>query len=151
MGWSAIASFAVAGALGGAVNAWTTDNVFVAPRRVIAGPDRRVLRVGLAISVAVGAAGGVGAALAFWPSLSVSDTSLTDSVRALMGAAIAGLLPARYVTDRADKRLLRAAVCAASAAPAAHPETVRAMENRPPAAVLSAALGLAPGDRRQPR
>jgi hypothetical protein len=43
-----------------------------------------------------------------------------------------GFGAARLATNEADKRLLHEAVCKASAAPAAPPDTVRAIEVAPP-------------------
>jgi hypothetical protein len=55
-----------------------------------------------------------------------------------------GFVAARLATNEADKRLLREAVCKASAAPAAPPETIRAMETAPPWDVYTTTDALMP-------
>jgi hypothetical protein len=55
-----------------------------------------------------------------------------------------GFGTARLVTNEADKRLLHEAVCKASAAPAAPPDTVRAMETAQPWAIYLTTDALLP-------
>ena len=66
-----------------------------------------------------------------------------DVLQVVVGLLI-GSLGARWLTNEADTRLLRAAVCKAAAAPAADPATIREMEIAPPAALLETATALEP-------
>jgi len=133
----------LAGATGGILNALLSDNVFLLPHFVSIG-KRRIVRPGLLVNVAVG-----GLAI-FSAFRALEDVSCSPPIMsggrllaAVLGAVIMGALSARWVTDEADKRFLRAAVRVASTAPAAHPDTVRAMEVAPPYVVYVTALRLA--------
>jgi hypothetical protein len=55
-----------------------------------------------------------------------------------------GFVTAGWLAAERDKRLLRQAVCRAATAPAAHPDTVRALADASPDAVFEAVKALVP-------
>jgi hypothetical protein len=130
------------GAVGGVINAALTDNLRLWPVRVSSGSARQIGRVGLVINVITAGTG----ALVVIAALALQGCSV--DVRTLgtgtLVAALIGFLSARCVTDHVDKRLLREAACRACAAPAAHPDTIRAIRHATPYAVLAAADELIP-------
>jgi hypothetical protein len=130
------------GAGGGAVNAVLTQDTQLFPSIMQIAPRRRLVRVGLLGSIAVAAAA---AMAAIWV-LTAADCheSSGDTVALSTAGFLVGLAASRWVTNETDKRLLRAAVCKAAAAPAADPVTIRRMEEAPPHSVLSEADRLMP-------
>jgi hypothetical protein len=135
-----------AGAAGGALNAVWSHNLFLWPARPATHARLRLMRPGLVLQLAIGAAAALAAALAFLgpacPRLP-ADLSLT-----VFGGFLIGALAARWPSNEADKQVLRAAVIEACAAPAAHPDTTRAIELVPPYEVFVIATQLAPGQYR---
>ena len=132
---------AFAGAAGGMVNAIVSHNLFLWPFRV---SPVKVVMPGLVVNVAVGAMGAVGGVLAFCGGASHPPLTAGDLALSLAGSLLVGGLAARWVTNEADVRLLRAAATRACAAPAAHPDTARAMEIASPYEVFQTATDLVP-------
>jgi hypothetical protein len=69
---------------------------------------------------------------------------LKGHVLETVGAIMVGVLGSRWLTNESDKRLLRLAILKASTTPAAHPDTVQAIEVAPPHVVLALAASLEP-------
>jgi hypothetical protein len=134
--------WAFAGAAGGVVNAIVSHNRFLWPFRV---PPVRVVMPGLVANIVVGACAGLAGARAFSGAAPDLWTAPAGSLAlALGGALVTGGLAARLITNEVDVRLLRAAASRACAAPAAHPDTARAMEVAPPYEVFQTAKDLTP-------
>lgn len=136
---------AVAGGLGGLLNAITSHNVFLWPTRIAVSPRIRVVRPGLAINVLTGGVAALGTYEAFAGVAGARGAvmpSMTLGLAWVVALAL-GALAARWLTSEADKRLLRAAACRACTAPAAHPDTAATMEFAPPYEVYKTAETLA--------
>ena len=128
------------GGVGGLLNALHTNNLRPWPAfATTTARKRRVTGVGLLGNVCVAS---LAASLCVWGLAGLgsfiavpSDTQLL----ALLGTSLLiGFGAARLATNEADNRLLHQAVCQASAAPAAPPDTVRAMETAQPWAIYAA-------------
>jgi hypothetical protein len=132
---------ASAGALGATLNAVATHNGHLLPRFALS--RSRLVVPGLLVNVL---AGFVLCGVVSWVFLGLAGDAATDSGGSLRVAAgvVLGALASRAITGEADRRLLRAAVCAAAAAPAADAETIRTLAMAPPADVLRAAVALEP-------
>ena len=131
----------VAGAVGGLLNGVVSHNRFLWPCRLAAYSPFNIIRPGLALNVLFGTVAATGAFRAFTGDMSETPRNV---LLALGIAFVLGSLAARWMTNEADKRILRAALLRACAAPAAHPDTVKAMASAPPHAALEAANDLAP-------
>src|SRR5258705_326462 len=124
------------GSVGGALNAVLTDNLSWRPSRVMVSSHRRIVRPGLAANIFIGAAAAFGSFLALTGGgCPAGGRSIGSSLMVVLAGMFIGLAAARWMTNESDKSLLRAAACKACAAPAAHPDTVRAIEVAPPYAV----------------
>jgi hypothetical protein len=150
--WTALSPpfvwFALAGGIGGVVNAIVSHNLFLWPSRV---PPVRIIMPGLILNVAIGAGTGLAAVRVFGGAAPTIVTAPSgDLALALVGALFIGMLAARWVTNETDMRLLRKAVSWACAAPAAHPDTTRAMEIASPYEVFQTAKDLVPRFRSFP-
>lgn len=132
------------GAGGGLLNALLTDNLRLCPSIVRVTARTRIVRPGLAANLGLGALAAFGAFRALAPAHPPEARSSCSALLTVVGGLLVGLLAARWITNESDKRLLRAAACKASAAPAAHPDTVRAIELAPPFEVYNTADGLMP-------
>ncbi len=133
------------GAAGGVVNAAVTADLRLLPTFVKS--SRRVprlLRMGLAGNLAIAAAA---SQLCAW-ALAVPPAGQLYSAASPLALGVAsfciGFAAARLATDEIDKRLLHQAVCQASAAPAAPPDTVRVIESSQPWRVYTATTHLRP-------
>jgi hypothetical protein len=103
-----------AGAIGGLVNAFISDNGFVLPKM-----DNGIFRPGAITNVLIGAV----AAFVSWglygpnsQSLLVgadNTTKFTLSLAAFAGAVVVGVGGSRFLTNEVDKRFLKAAATAA--------------------------------------
>jgi hypothetical protein len=114
--WTCAALIAIAGALGGGVNALITDNGFVLPQT-----RRAIWCPGFLANVLIGAFAafaswsfyGSGAGVELAAVAQRSQISLTFS--ALAGAFLVGVAGARWITNEVDKRLLKESVKIAGA------------------------------------
>jgi hypothetical protein len=77
--------------------------------------------------------------------------SQTAVLMAGLAALVVGALSANWLSNRVDAQLLRAAARRAAESPAAHPETVAAMEAATPSAVFDCATRLVGPYRRRPQ
>jgi hypothetical protein len=107
--WSCAALVIIAGAVGGFVNALVSNNGFALPRRV-----KGVLCPGALSTVFIGAFAAF-ASWAFYGSgadLDVTDANALIHLRfsAVAGAFLVGVVGAKWITNEADKRLLRESV-----------------------------------------
>src|SRR5947208_473236 len=129
----AFSSICLIGAAGGFVNALLTDNMRPWPLIVRVTTRARVLRPGLGVNIALGV---VAAVAVFWAFGNLACASgirnLGSGLLMVVSGMFVGLLAARWVTNEADKRFLRAAFLKACAAPAAHPHTVRTIDTASP-------------------
>jgi hypothetical protein len=104
----------IAGSVGGFVNALVSNNGFALPRRV-----KGVLCPGALSTVFIGAFAAF-ASWAFYGSgadLDVTDANALIHLRfsAVAGAFLVGVVGAKWITNEADKRLLRESVNVAAA------------------------------------
>jgi uncharacterized membrane protein YagU involved in acid resistance len=107
--WSCAALIVIAGSVGGFVNALVSNNGFALPRRV-----KGVLCPGALSTVFIGAFAAF-ASWAFYGSgadLDVTDANALIHLRfsAVAGAFLVGVVGAKWITNEADKRLLRESV-----------------------------------------
>lgn len=107
--WSCAALIVTAGAVGGFVNALISNNGFALPRRV-----KGVVCPGALSTVFIGAFAAF-ASWAFYGSgadLDVTDANALIHLRfsAVAGAFLVGVIGAKWITNEADKRLLRESV-----------------------------------------
>jgi len=138
----------IAGALVGGATAAFADERTIWPRlsRV---PGMRVFRPGLTVAMIVGAATS-GATLAVQlGTMSCGGSGSFDWMPITVTPALAvSTLTVRLLIGASQRRLLRAAVLEASAAPAAHPHTVEALASASAAQMYAIAAQLAPRVRR---
>lgn len=142
--WLLTASLAGAG--GGLLNAALTDNLRLLPAFVKSSRGTtRVLRIGLAGNLG---AAGLTSTICVWalgvPGSLGNQADAGHLLTLLFASICIGFGAARLATNEADKRLLHEAVCKASAAPAAPPDTVRAMETAAPWVVYTTTTELMP-------
>lgn len=136
--WTCAALIALAGALGGTINALLTDNGFVLPRR-----EFRIWCPGFISNVLVGAFSAFSSWAFYGSGASVELAQITErtgiSLRfsALSGAFLVGVAGARWITNEVDKRLLRESVEVA-ARKDIKPEDCRKLGKAPPREVLGA-------------
>lgn len=149
--WLTLGAILLAGACGGLLNAYFTDNGFVWPRVETAGTSV-VTRPGFLGSMLVGAvAAGVSwglygpfaGAVVIGPG-AIGEVSLT--VSALVGAVLVGIGGGRWLTDQVDKSLLKATAVAAASG-GANPEASAAIAAAKPARALEVAKAMS---ERQP-
>lgn len=142
---------AVAGAVGGVINALTSDNGFALPRRESTTGGGHVLRPGFLGNLLLGI---VAALLLFGLYGPLKDVVIAGersptggeeeaplhnlSLSALAGAVLTGVGGARIITSEIDKRLLKAAAAEAAGAP---PDVGKAAQiaNATPASALNIA------------
>jgi hypothetical protein len=122
------------GAAGGVLNATLSHNLSPFPAFVKSpGGQRRVLKIGLAVNICIAAFASTACVWALARPGSFGPQPNGGELLALLVTSVGiGFGAARLATSEADKRLLHEAVCKASAAPAAPPDTVRAIEVAPP-------------------
>jgi hypothetical protein len=109
--WTCAILVVSAGALGGVVNALLTDNGFILPQM-----KRSVLCPGFISNVLVGAFAAF-SSWAFYGSGSAIDLAqMTEQAQvslrfsALAGAFLVGVVGAKWITNEADKRLLKESI-----------------------------------------
>lgn len=136
------------GGAGGVASAWLARRRGARPARDGRDPGQvRSVSGGLGhLAVAAAMAAGTAAATA-WMIASTEAPTLWIGTRAFP-AALAffwiGFVTAGWMAAERDKQLLRQAVCRAATAPAAHPDTVRALAHASPDAVYEAVKALVP-------
>ena len=136
----------IIGAAGGALNAMLARHTRLLPL-LMSGPRgrNRVANLGLLGNTAVG---GVMSVVTFWllerAGCGVAATGGSPTVLPGGMALVVAFVTARAVTGEADKVTLRSALCTAAGAPAAHPDTVRAMDGAPIAELTSLVDDLVP-------
>jgi hypothetical protein len=146
--WLMLGVIMLAGAAGGLLNAYFTDNGFVWPKVELVGAFT-ITRPGFLGSMLVG---GVAAAVSwglYGPFAGMSIFGSTEAARpgaaltvsALVGAVLVGIGGGRWLTDQADKSLLKA-TAAHAAQGKANPEASAAIAASRPAAALEIARKL---------
>jgi len=136
----------VIGAAGGALNAMLARHTRLFPLLVSGPHDRnRLANLGLLGNTAVGS---VMSVATFWllerTGCGVAAVGGSATVLPAGLALVVAFVTARAVTGEADKVTLRSALCTAAGAPAAHPDTVRAMDDAPIAELISLVNDLVP-------
>ena len=147
--WVLLAIVFVAGAVGGVINAWMSDNGFMLPRTEESGGNRlirpgflgNIITGGISASVSWGLYGPFAAAyIVGGPAPGAEGAALGLSLSSLVGAVLVGVGGARWLTNEVDKKLLRAAGTALASSPA-NPELAAKIGSATPAAVLQMACG----------
>jgi hypothetical protein len=113
--WTCAALIAIAGALGGVVNALISSNGFALPRL-----EREIWCPGFIANVLIGAfaafaswsfyGSGAGVELARIAAAAMPREEISLTFSALAGAFLVGVAGAKWVTNEVDKRLLRESV-----------------------------------------
>ncbi|PYV76226.1 MAG: hypothetical protein DMG96_14730 [Acidobacteria bacterium] len=109
--WVCASLIAIAGSIGGVVNALLTDNGFVMPTR-----RSHVLCPGFISNVLVGAFAAFSSWAFYGSGASVELTQMSQRAQislrfsALAGAFLVGVAGARWITNEADKMLLRESI-----------------------------------------
>ena len=109
--WICALLITFAGAIGGIVNALLTDNGFILPSRI-----HNILCPGFISNVLVGAFSAFGSWAFYGSGASVELTQVTERTQislrfsAIAGAFLVGVAGARWITNEADKLLLKESV-----------------------------------------
>ncbi len=132
--WVCALFITIAGAIGGVVNAFLSDNGFALPRKVSGvwcpGAISNVL-VGAMAAFSSWAFYGSGAAIELAGGQS-ARTMISLRFSALAGAFLVGVAGAKWITNEVDKRLLKESVkVAASGKPIALNESEQIVEGSP--------------------
>jgi hypothetical protein len=140
--WMCALLISVAGAIGGVVNALISNNGFILPRRI-----NEIICPGFLTNVLVGALGafsswasygsGAGVELARTVATGSERAQISLTFSALSGAFFVGVAGARWITNEADKRLLKESVTVAAEKHIPKKECVEIVK-RPPLEVLEA-------------
>lgn len=145
--WWLLLAIALAGAVGGAVNALLTDNGFIFPKTEVV-DTAPIWRPGFLGTMAVGAA----AATVSWglygpfasyailgsasaPGVAVAGSVVGLTLSALVGALLVGMGGGRWLTDQADKGMLKAAAVKAASGNPNTSASARIAAARPAAAL----------------
>lgn len=125
--WLMLLYIFLAGAIGGIINALTTDNGFVLPKREDVDGKTTVLRPGYLGNILIGAVGAVVSWGLYGPLSSVLIAGTSEAIKAnvspekvglslasLVGAVLIGVAGARWLTSEVDKNLLKAAAAQAA-------------------------------------
>ncbi|MCL4812401.1 MAG: hypothetical protein KJ061_07955 [Vicinamibacteraceae bacterium] len=144
--WWMLLAVAVAGAVGGAVNALLTENGFIFPKTDVV-DTTPIWRPGFLGTMAVGAA----AATVSWglygpfasyailgpaaPAVAGTPPAVGLTLSALVGALLVGMGGGRWLTDQADKGLLKAAAVKAAAGSSDASASAKIAAARPAAAL----------------
>lgn len=133
------------GAAGGLLNAVLTRDLRLCPTFLSRpGRRRRLLRLGVTGNGTVAAAASLLCAWALAGSLSGEGSRSPVPATAIVASLCVGFAAARLTTAEVDTRLLHHAVCQATAAPAAPPETVRTIAASAPWRVYTTTVDLHP-------
>ncbi len=150
--WILLLIISAAGAIGGVVNAFMSNNGFVLPRAEQV-DSASILRPGylgnvLVGAVAAGISWGLYGPLANYFVAGAAEAIKTNptsgfgvTLSALVGAVLVGVGGARWLTNEVDKNLLRAAASTAASAPTA-PEASHQIAIASPAEALKIAKNL---------
>jgi len=154
--WVLLAIIFLAGAAGGVINAWMSDNGFMLPRTEESG-ENRVIRPGFLGNIITG---GVAACVSWGlygpfapayivggPAPGAEAAALGLTLSSLVGVVLVGVGGARWLTNEVDKKLLRAAGTALASAPA-DPGLAARIGSATPAAVLHMATSQRPSQMR---
>jgi hypothetical protein len=140
-GWLPVILAFVAGAMGGILNALTTDNGFIFPKFASLPDGVRIWRPGMLGNLAVGAIAALVSWALYGPSagLPVGDFNAALTWAGFASAVLVGIGGARWLSAEVDKSLLKgAATVAAGKRP--NPNLVAQLGLLPPAAALRAAV-----------
>lgn len=136
---SAWISVACLGGAGGAVSAWLARRRD--PQLALSKPSLRAKG-----SVVLGRLGAIATTATIAAATAAATAWMLGNTTT--SAALAffwiGFVTAGWLAAERDKRLLRRAVCRAATAPAAHPDTVRALADASPDAVYETVKALVP-------
>lgn len=147
--WVLLVIVFFAGAAGGVLNAWMSDNGFMLPRTEESGGNQfirpgflgNLITGGVAACVSWGLYGPFAAAyIVGGPPSGAGVAALGLTLSSLVGAVLVGVGGARWLTNEVDKKLLRAAGAAFAASPA-DPDVAARIGSATPAAVLHMATG----------
>ncbi len=112
--WICLLLIGAAGAVGGFVNAFLSDNGFLLPQKQRSG-EATIIRPGFLGNVFSGA---VAACVSWGLYGSFANKGLSDRIdlplSALVGGVLVGIVGSRWLTNEVDKRLLRAAASEAA-------------------------------------
>jgi hypothetical protein len=114
--WTCASLIAIAGGLGGVVNALLTDNGFILPSRM-----RNIWCPGFLSNILIGAFSAFSSWAFYGSGASVELTQLNERAlislkfSALAGAFLVGVAGARWITNEVDKKLLKETVKEAAA------------------------------------
>lgn len=138
--WECVLLIGTAGAVGGVLNAVLSDNGFILPRR-----EAGVLCPGFLSNVLVGAlssvtswglyGSGAGVELAKSAAAGAPRVEISLTVGALAGALVVGVGGARWITNEADKKLLKESVKMAGEKSLSRAECEEAVKDSPRKAV----------------
>jgi hypothetical protein len=122
--WTVMLFVSIAGGIGGAVNAYLSDNGFAFPKHEKL-DGSVIIRPGFLGTMAVGAVAAVvswglygpfASAAVVGPGPATGGDPPSLAVSALVGAVLVGIGGGRWLTDYSDKQLLKAAAVKATAA-----------------------------------
>lgn len=134
------------GGAGGAASVWLAHRRWAQPSlaRLGVDPSRlsgRVAQMALASLMAGGTAAGLARMIAGDGGGSWHDARSLSEAAAFFWV---GFVTAGWIAAERDKVLLRQAVCRAASAPAAHPDTIVALADASPDALVEAVIALEP-------
>jgi hypothetical protein len=132
------------GALGGLLNGLMSDRRQAFPSLALSSRGRSVVQLGLLGNIAVASLFSCVCTWALGMPSGADQMYVGSLLLRLLVTTGLGFGAARLLTGEFDKRLLREAVCNASAAPAAPPATVEAMESATPWVVYTSTAELMP-------
>jgi hypothetical protein len=121
--WLILLVVAIAGALGGVINALMTDNGFLMPRTEVA-DNVQIIRPGVFGNIVISAVGACiswglygpfNIAVVVGTQPAAIEPNLTLS--ALAGAMLVGIAGAKWLTNEVDKKLLQATASVAASSP----------------------------------
>lgn len=140
-GWLPVLLAFVAGALGGILNAVTTDNGFIIPKLAAMPDGASIWRPGILGNLIVGAIAAVVSWALYGPSagLPVGDFKAELTWAGFASAVLVGVGGARWLSAEVDKTLLKGAASVA-AGKQANQQLVAQMSTLSPASALQAAV-----------
>jgi len=142
--WILLLTVCGAGAFGGFINAWISDNGFLMPRLADDAPNQaRIFQPGSLGTVFIGAvAAGISwelygplAAAYIFGSSQLPGLTFDLTLSSFVGGVLVGIGGARWLTNEVDKKLLRTAAVQA-ASKAANPDAAQQIAIASPAEAL---------------